>query len=695
MNPKLTAERLARRAVVYVRQSTPGQVLHNLESQRRQYNLVDRAREVGFSDVLVIDEDLGRTGSGLEERRGFQRLVAEACTGAVGAIFCIEASRLARNGRDWHHLIELCGRVGAVVVDPDGVYDPTIINDRLLLGLKGTMSEFELNLIRQRSLEAIRQKARRGELRFRLPVGFCWSSSGKIEIHPDRRVQQAIQLVFTKMIELGSVRRVLLWFRQEKLSVPTWPCEAGEPRTVWKLPVYHSIHAILTNPIYAGAYAFGKTEVRTQVVNDRARKTQGYRKPRSAWMVLICDHHSGYIPWEQYERNQAMLAANTHMKSGMHPKAGRGGRALLSGLLRCRRCGRMVHVDYVGRAAVPRYQCDDAYRDYGERLCISFGSLRVDKAVAKKVLETISGNAVEAALQAAEQLRQQRQEQRRAMELALEEARYEAQLAARRYEAVDPTNRLVAGELESRWNIALEKARELEDKLQEFAAGMNSVSLPDREVLMSLAQDLPAVWNSPTSDMRVKQRIVRILIREIVVDVDEKSTEIVLLIHWAGGRHSELRVKKNQTGKHRWCTSVEAIKVLRQMAGNYTDEQIATTLNRLGLRTGVGNTWNATRVYSARQSYQLAAFDPNRQPSGQVTLEQAAEHLSISPTTVRRMIEQNKLPASQVVACAPWQIPIEALDSDLVREAVKDIRDRIHVPQTRSVDEQQTMFPET
>jgi len=297
--------------------------------------------------------------------------------------------------------------------------------------------------------------------------------------------------------------------------------------------------------------------------------------------------------------------------------------------------------------------------------------------------------------QSAEQLRQQRQEQRRAMELALEEARYEAQLAARRYEAVDPANRLVAGELESRWNIALEKARELEDKLQEFAAGMNSVPLPDREVLMSLAQDLPAVWNSPTSDMRVKQRIVRILNREIVVDVDEKSTEIVLLIHWAGGRHSELRVKKNQTGKHRWCTSVEAIQVLRQMAGNYTDEQIATTLNRLGLRTGVGNTWNATRVYSARQSYQLAAFDPNRQPSGQVTLEQAAEHLSISPTTVRRMIEQNKLPASQVVACAPWQIPIEALDSDLVREAVKDIRDRIHVPQTRSVDEQQTMFPET
>src|SRR5215467_1386302 len=254
MNPKLTTDRLHRRAVVYIRQSSPGQVIHNHESQRRQYGLADRARELGFRQVDVIDADLGRTGSGLVERPGFQRLVAEACTGEVGAVFCIEASRLARNGRDWHHhLIWMCGLVGAVLVDFDGVYDPNLVNDRLLLGMKGEMAAFELSLLRQRSLEATRQKARRGELQFLLPVGFCWTESGKIEMDPDRRIQESIHLAFSKMAELGSVRQVLLWFRREKIAFPTFPRERGAHRVVWRLPVYNNILALLTNPLYAGA----------------------------------------------------------------------------------------------------------------------------------------------------------------------------------------------------------------------------------------------------------------------------------------------------------------------------------------------------------------------------------------------------------------------------------------------------------
>ena len=494
------------------------------------------------------------------------------CSGEVGAIFCIEASRLARNGRDWHHLIELCGMTDAVVVDPDGIYDPSIINDRLLLGLKGTMSEFELNLLRQRSLEAIRQKAKRGELQFCLPVGFCWTLAGKIEMDPDRRVQQALQLVFTKMTELGSMRQVLLWFRQRKMCLPSIVDRPGE-KAVWKLPVYNTILHLLRNPMYAGAYVFGKTEARTKVINGRARKTGGHFKPQSSWTVLIREHHPGYISWEQFERNQEIIASNSNMKSRMLRKSGRGGRSLLSGILRCRRCGRMLRVVYSGtRGTVPRYQCNGAQINHGEDWCISFGGLRVDEAVAQQVLDAISGNAVEAALEAADQLRNQQQQQRKTLELEVEQARYEAQLAARRYEAVDPDNRLVAGELEFRWNAALQKASELNDKLKEFDTGVGLVPMPDKAVLMSLAQDLPAVWNAPTSDMHLKQRIVRILIHEIVIDVNEKDHEVVLLIHWAGGRHSELRVKKNRTGEHTRCTSMDAIEVMRQMAIAHTDE---------------------------------------------------------------------------------------------------------------------------
>lgn len=696
MNPKLTAERLLRKAIVYIRQSSPNQVLHHQESQRRQYGLVDRARDLGFQQVIVIDEDLGRTGSGCVERPGFQRLVAEVCSGEASGVFCIEASRLARNGRDWHHLIELCGMVGAVIIDFDGIYDPNLVNDRLLLGVKGTMSEFELGLLRQRSEEAIRQKARRGELQFLLPVGFCWTSSGKIEKDPDERVQQALELVFRKMVELGSARRVLLWFSEEKVCLPAFPRDPGERKMIWKLPVYSNIRSILTNPIYAGAYAFGKTETRTHTVNGRARKTVGHPKPRREWMVLIQDHHLGYVSWEEYERNQALMADNSFMQSGAEPKAGRGGRALLSGLLRCRRCGRMLQVSYIGkRGAVIHYQCVGAHKQRGENRCIAFGGLRVDAAVANEVLKAVSGNAIDAALAAAEQMQQQRQELHRTIALEVEQARYEGRLAARRYEAVDPDQRLVAAALEARWNVALQKTQELENKLREFDDEIQSQPAPNKEVLLSLAQDLPAIWNSASTDMRLKQRLVRILIDEIVVDVDEKSSEVVVVIHWSGDRHSELRVKKNATGKHRRCTDIEAIGVIRQMAERFSDEQIAATLNRLGLRTGADNTWNEVRVRSAREYQKLPAFNPNDPRKDFVTLREAAQRLGLGLTMVRRLIAEKKLPASQVITCAPWQIPVEALHSETVRTEVENIKNGLRAPQTQQLDGQQALFSET
>ncbi len=691
MNPKLTPERLARKALVYVRQSKPSQLINNQESTRLQFSLVDRAGALGFQQVVIVDDDLGRTGSGLVDRPGFQRLAAEVCSGEVGAVFCVEASRLARNGRDWHLLIDLCGMVSAVVVDLDGVYDPTLTNDRLLLGMKGTISEFESNLFRQRSSEAILQKARRGELQILTSVGFCWTRSGRVEKDPDQRVQQAIELVFRKMTELGSVRQVLQWFLQENISLPAFPHGSPEHQMVWKLPGYASLHAMLTNPIYAGAYVYGRRETRTKIVEGRARKSAGHRKPQSGWKVLIKEHHPGYLSWEEYERNQSMIAANNYFHSGAEAKSGRGGRALLSGLLRCRRCGRMIQVFYPG--PVVRYVCNAARAQYGESTCISFGGFRADAAVSKEVLQAVSEKAIQAAVEAAEQMQQRQQDLRKAIELELEQAHYEARLAARRYESVDPEQRLVAAELEARWNSVLQKVNELENKLHEFDEQTQSAAMPNKQVLLSLAQDLPAIWNSPSTEMRLKQRIVRILIREIIADVEEKSREIVLVIHWAGGGHSELRVKKSESGRNRRSTDPEAIEVIRQMAATFSDEQIAGTLNRLRLRTGVGNTWNVSRVKSARFYYNLPTFDKN-EPKGEVTLQEAAERLNVSQSIVRRMIEEKILPARQVVVCAPWQISADALESEVIRKQATDFKNQVRVPQRRSCDGQQSMFSE-
>jgi DNA invertase Pin-like site-specific DNA recombinase len=380
-------------------------LVQNRESQLRQYGLAEHARKLGFRDVETIDADLGRSGSGLEERPGFQRLVTEVCSGQVGAVLCIEASRLARNGRDWHQLFELCGLVGALVIEPDGVYDPRLINDRLLLGLKGIMNEFELTLMRQRSVAAIWQKARRGELQCRIPVGFCWTEDGRIELNPDRRVQQAIRHIFDKFSELGSAHQVFLSFREEGILVPFARLDRPGETVEWKPPVYRSLHAVLGNPVYAGAYVYGKSESRTVIVDGQARRTANNPKPREQWSIVILDHHPGYISWEQYERNQKLMAENNYVRSAEGRKAGRGGNSLLTGLLRCGRCGRMMHVVYGGRnRGIVRYRCIVVNDHEHTRTCLAFAGARPDEAVAKAILGAIEPNAIEAAIAAAREV---------------------------------------------------------------------------------------------------------------------------------------------------------------------------------------------------------------------------------------------------------------------------------------------------
>jgi DNA invertase Pin-like site-specific DNA recombinase len=683
MNPKLTDDHLKRRAIIYVRQSSLGQVHHNHESQRRQYGLQDRARELGFSDVVVIDEDLGRSGSGLVDRPGFQRLVTAVLGGEVGAVFSIEASRLARNGRDWHHLIELCGMAGTLVVDTEGIYDPRLLNDRLLLGLKGTMSEFELGLLRQRSHEASRQKARRGELRFLAPIGYLWPRDGKLEMDPDQRIQQVVRLAFAKLKELGSVRQVLLWFRSEGIEFPTRP-PGGD--VVWRLPIYTSLLKLFQNPMYAGVYAFGRTQSKTSV-NGRSRKTDGHRRPAAEWHVLIRDHHPGYISWEQYEHNRAMITSNSYMTSCMGPHSGRGGPALLTGLLRCKRCGLMLHVSYSRRRDYFGYLCTAESHWTGRNSCATISGRPLDALVASEVLRVIGGNAVQAAVQAIEQMREQQQQHRHALELELEQARYDAHLAARRYEAVDPANRLVACELERRWNASMERVSALERRVECEVSDITPEAIPDKELLLSLAQDLPAVWNSPAADMRLKQRIVKILIREIIVDVDQEKREVIMLIHWTGGRHSELRFTKRKRGGNGRKTSIEVLDIIRQMTGRFSDEQIAATLNRMGMKTGNGCTWNGQRISAYRYSHHLRPDDPAGVHKQALTLNQAADRLGISSTAVRHMIDRKVIVATQVVTCAPWEIAPEALDTEVVRAAVDAIKRGRALPHDRNENE--------
>ncbi len=414
MSPKIKAEHLVRQAFIYVRQSTMTQVFGNKESQKRQYALAEAARNQGFSDVTIIDEDLGRTGSGLALRPGFSRLVAAVCAGEVGAVYCLEASRLARNGRDWHHLIDLCSLTDTLIIDPEGVYDPKWMNDRLLLGLKGSFSEYELSLLRQRGLAARDAKAERGALRFTLPPGFIWSEDDQIKMDPDERVREAISLVFRKFVELGSGRQVFLWLRAEELSLPVVKRNSSVCRLVWKPPTYHAVMQILKSPIHAGAYAFGRTGSTMRIEDGRAVKTTGHRKPPESWNVLIRDHHPGYIDWSRFEDNQKMLLENAHMKKRASRKSGRGGKALLTGMVRCGRCGRMMRTFYGSAKLRPyRYQCRGDDGRVGAGLCIGIGGLAVDKLLACQILEAISPRAIEAAVLAAERTRQAGEEQRR------------------------------------------------------------------------------------------------------------------------------------------------------------------------------------------------------------------------------------------------------------------------------------------
>lgn len=678
MQSKITPDHLGRSAVVYVRQSTMGQVVEHTESQRRQYALAESARSLGFTAVTLIDDDLGRSGSGLVERPGFQKLVAQVCTGSVGAVFCIEASRLARNGRDWHHLIDLCALAGTLVIDPDGTYDPRVVNDRLLLGLKGTMSEYELSLLRQRGLAARDSKALRGELQFILPPGYCWNEIGQIEMDPDERVRGAVELLLRKFEELGSARQVLLWAQDQGLQMPvTRRNNSSVCKIDWRPAAYHTVLMILRHPVYAGAYVFGRTTQRTRVVDGRARKSTGHSKPMADWNVLLRDHHPGYISWDQYEANQKLISENAHMQRRTDRKSARGGRALLTGLVRCGRCGRTMRVFYGSQSGhAHRYQCRGDDSHVGGWLCIGIGGVRVDRAVAAEIVESVSAHAIDAAIQAADQSEKADAEIRQAFCRELEEARYEATVAARRYELVDPSKRLVARELETRWNAALERVAHTEERIARHDVAAALRPKIDRLALMNLARDLPTTWNAPGTDMRTKQRITHILIREVILDLDKSTNEALVTIHWHGGRHTELRVSRVKTGRYPADRDPSPVDVIRKLGGQWPDREVAVTMNRMRCKPSDGEAWTTIRVREIRERLGIAAFDPALKCEDTVSAERAAVHLGICVGSVHKLIRQGILPATQLMFSAPWQIPVDALGTDAVKIGAQEIAAR-------------------
>jgi DNA invertase Pin-like site-specific DNA recombinase len=649
---KITADHLARRACVYIRQSTPGQVQHNLESQRRQYALVDRARALGWKDIDVIDDDLGISGSGTL-RPGFERLLRALCDGQVGAVFSIEASRLARNGRDWHTLLEFCSIVGALLIDAEAVYDPRLTNDRLLLGMKGTISEMEVASFRERAQAALLQKAQRGALIRRVPIGYVKGSDDRIEKDPDSRVGSTVDLIFRKFAELGSVRQVYFWLDQQQIQLPVVRGPEALREIVWQPARYHAVLSVLKNPVYAGAYAYGrsKTVVRLEAGQKQVRRQ--VQRRREDWAVLILDHHEGYIGWDVYQSNQTMIAHNDNARGNAVRGSIKHGEALLAGLLRCGHCGAKLLAQYPGPRVI-RYQCSGYLLNRDHVCCVMFGGLRADRLVSEQLMQSLAPFGIEAAIEAIESLQGASDERIQQKVLALEHARYEVTRTRRQYDAVDPANRLVAAELERRWNQALTTEAQIEAELATLQQGrVHPLTDMQKRELLSFARDLPSLWDDPQSLPEHKKRLLRIALKEITATSEGETIRLVL--HWQGGDHTQVEFQKIGTGRHRYVTDDDLVEIVRTLARIEPDARIASILNRNQRRTAHGQDWTAKRICSLRNNHAIPVYrEGERQARGEMSVSEGAAALSVTTTTVLRLIRLKQLPASQACVSAPW-----------------------------------------
>ncbi len=671
-SPKIKPEHLARKAIVYLRQSSERQVRQNLESQRLQYEMAERVRRLGWQEIEVINSDLGCSAAmASASREGFERVLSSVALREVGIVASREVSRLSRTDKDWCRLVEVCQIFGTLIGDEQQIYDLNHLDDQLVLGIKGTLSVVELKVLRQRLQAGQESKARRGELFKRLPVGYARDGTGKVVLHPDRRVCEAIRLVFSKFRELWSVRQTFQWFRDYEVELPANPISGS--RLVWKIPSQSLVADILRNPFYAGAYVWGRRPTETLLVDGRLRKRQAANRPPEECRVFIADHHVEYIDWATYEENQRMTRRNAINREADESMAAiRAGQGLLVGLLRCGHCGRKLHVRYWGgRGTNARYLCKGDFDDGGQ-YCIGFGGSMVDRRFSEEVLRAISPLGVKASLKAIDDLSAGEVAQRATLASKLEQLEYEAKRAFEQYDVVDARNRLAAAELERRWNEKLEGIETVRQQLTSFSEKRHSLSAEEEATILSMGENFVAVWHSDRCLPAFKKMIFRTVIEEIIVRADHIKKTLHFTLHWKGGVHTQLEMDRPRSATET-ATSIEALEIIRRMAIRHGDDQIASVLNRLSHSTGKGYRWNQNRVATARKNHSItgqkrALRDPER-----ISLNEAARLCGVSHRSIERLVEAGLLNREQVAPRAPWQI----FRGDLNREPIYSILDHL------------------
>lgn len=671
---KVKTGQLERRAVVYLRQSSDRQVRENLESQRLQYGLKDRARALGWSDIEILDADLGCSASvGAPPRQDFDRLVSAVALGEVGIILSREVSRLARTDKDWCHLMEVCRVFDTLLGDEQQVYDLNQLDDQLVLGIKGTMSVLELNVIRLRLLQGAEAKARRGELKRLLPPGYVSDRSGKVVKDPDLRVQQAIEMVFEKFRDAWSVRQTFLWFRDEGIELPVNKSIGGKMSVVWQRPSHAFINEILHNPFYAGVYVYGRRAVQTVLKDGRLVKRQGPPRSAAECRVFIRDHHEGYISWEAFEENQKKMRSNGSWGSDDSVSPVRAGQGLLAGLLRCGRCGRRLHVRYWGKSGTSaRYLCRGEFGD-GGRYCLGFGGRSVDFKFGEELMRVISPLGMAASFEAIERRRSADDHRRQALTLQLQQVEFEARRAFEQYNEVDARNRLVAAELERRWNEKLEEVERLKSTLAEFDAYTGDLTDNDRELVLALGERFDLVWRSDECPIELKKKILRTVIEEAIVNLDDETRTLRFVIHWKGAAHSQFEMQRPNSGAEQQ-TDEGDLDIIRTMAeSGYGDKVIAYVLAKLGRRTGKGNKWSQLSVATARRNHKIPGQKQSKLDPDVLSMGQAARYSGVSSLTIRRLVAHGLLSMRQTFPWAPWEIR----RSDLDAEPVRDMLDRL------------------